>query len=230
MIRSPDASERTPKAMPIRMRTLLVPLSGAALYYAVILLVTSMASLILGEDSVRYQNTVRAVTIILLLAAIFLWLRIYRIFEEATIMQEAVSVGKILSVGIIALGLLGLTMLYFYLVEKILSSIPAVRESVEEYKQWVEASPESLLEKIMYAVTPRFCPDRGGIDFSGYHPSGISIDNEAGYCRSFGERIFRTDPFTADTNNLCLFLRGSHLNGLRFVPQHLPFDHLTRDL
>jgi len=211
MIRSPDASERTPKAMPIRMRTLLVPLSGAALYYAVILLVTSMASLILGEDSVRYQNTVRAVTIILLLAAIFLWLRIYRIFEEATIMQEAVSVGKILSVGIIALGLLGLTMLYFYLVEKILSSIPAVRESVEEYKQWVEASPESLLEKIMYAVTLTLL---------------VPIAEEL----IFRGIILQEFPFTADTNNLCLFLRGSHLNGLRFVPQHLPFDHLTRDL
>ncbi len=153
MSHSPDESNPTPKAMPIRIRTVMVPLFGAALYYAVILAVNTVAVSVLGVDFDRYRFTVHAVTILVLLPAVLLWLRFSEKFEDKRVYRESVSPGKILAGITIALGLLGITLLYFYLVEEVLSSFSFVQESVEEYKKWVQADPLSLLEKIMYAVT-----------------------------------------------------------------------------
>lgn len=148
----PEESSRKPKVFPVRLRTFLVPLFGAALYYGGLIIVMAVAMLILGDHFEKHTQSVHAAAVILLVPSIIAWIMLSEYLEGKRLYRRRVTPEKAVSAVVIALGLLGVTMVYFYLLES-LSSISWIRDSLEQYESLVTVEVEMVLfEKIVYVI------------------------------------------------------------------------------
>ncbi|MBN1891493.1 MAG: CPBP family intramembrane metalloprotease [Clostridiales bacterium] len=148
----PEESSRKPKVFPVRLRTFLVPLFGAALYYGGLIIIMVVAMFSLGDNYEKYTHSIHAVAMLVLLPATIVWIILSEQLEGKRIYRRSITPAKALSAFVIALGLLGVTMAYFFLLES-LSSISFIRESLEQYESLVSVEVEMVLfEKIVYVI------------------------------------------------------------------------------
>jgi hypothetical protein len=130
-----------------------VPLFGAALYYAVIIISSGIAMLFLGERYESHMYFVHAISMVVLIPLVIIWVYVSELVEGKKLLRRQLSPPMVLSGVIIALGLLGVTMLYFYFAETVLAPLSFVQESIEEYEALLSVGDLTLFEKIAYSVS-----------------------------------------------------------------------------
>lgn len=153
MFREPAESSQMPDVRPIRLRTVLVPLFGAALYYGVILAVTVFALVIFRESFYQYLKIIELVSMLLVTPVMIVWIYISEKTGGKKLLKRPLTPMISLTGITIALGLLGLTILYFLFVEEALSVFPVVRKSLEQYESMFEVGTLSSAEKIIFFIS-----------------------------------------------------------------------------
>ena len=153
MSHNPNESGPVPKSLPVRIRTFLVPLCGAALYYAVILSVSGSAMLFLGDRFKSHMYVIQSISMLVLIPLVLIWVYVSELVEGKKLLRRPLSPGMTFSGVIIALGLLGVTMLYFYFIETVLAPFSFVQDSIDEYETLLSVGNLMLFEKIAYAVS-----------------------------------------------------------------------------
>ncbi|MBN1892710.1 MAG: CPBP family intramembrane metalloprotease [Clostridiales bacterium] len=148
-----NESGQMPRSSPVRIRTFLVPLFGAALYYAVILISSFIAMLFLGERYERHMYLIHAISMLALIPLVIIWVYVSERVEGKKLFRRHLSPPIVLSGIIIAFGLLGITMLYFYFADTVLSPFSFVQESLEEYEALLSVGNLTLFEKIAYSIS-----------------------------------------------------------------------------
>lgn len=139
---------------PIRLRTFLVPLFGAALYFAVQLIVATGFVLIYHSTDVNpYIGSISVAVRIIMIPCLFLWLYFSKGLEKKEMFRQKISVTTGVSGTVIALGMLGVAGIYFYLLVRLSDSIPAIKDSLSEYMDMVSDEDITLVrEKVLFGV------------------------------------------------------------------------------
>ncbi len=139
---------------PIRLRTFLVPLFGAALYFAVQLIVATGFVLIYHSTDVNpYIGSISVAVGIIMIPCLFLWLYFSKGLEKKEMFRQKISVTTGVSGTVIALGMLGVAGIYFYLLVRLSDSIPAIKDSLSEYMDMVSDEDITLVrEKVLFGV------------------------------------------------------------------------------
>lgn len=140
------------KRFPVRIRTFLVPLFGAALYFLVQLIVTFIFVLSVGSDDIYgYTGSIMIIVAIVMLPCLIVWLVLSKRLEKKEILRQKLSTTTGISGVIIAIGMLGIVNIYFAIIVNLSSYIPGIRESLFEYSEMVSDAAITLLsEKILY--------------------------------------------------------------------------------
>ncbi len=154
MSQSPNESDRAPRTSPVRIRTFLVPLFGAALYYAVILMISGISMLVLGTQRyLSYTYRINTISMAVLVFFAILWVYVSGLLEGKKIYRNRPSSLMVLSGAVIALGLLGITVVYFYLIEKVFSGLSFIRDSLDQYEDLLRVDELTFPEKIAFGIS-----------------------------------------------------------------------------
>lgn len=149
-----NESNRTVNPSSIRMRTFLVPLLGAALYYAGVIVVFFIAAILLGpQNTEKYQQGLNAIAMALLIPPVLIWVRFSRRYEGKKLFFTRITFAKLCSAVTVAFGLVGLTILYFLLVTKAAESAPFIADSLKMYEKMTETIRLGAIDKWIYVGT-----------------------------------------------------------------------------
>lgn len=142
------------KHFPVRLRTFLVPLFGAALYLAVQLIVGIGFTLYLHSDDISgYSGSMAVAVAIIMLPCLVSWLNLSRKHENKDMLHEKISAKTAISGAIIAIGMLGVANLYFNLLINLSAYFPIIKTSMINYSEMVSDVDITLThEKILYGI------------------------------------------------------------------------------
>lgn len=142
------------KQFPVRLRTFLVPLFGAALYFAVQIIVgTGFVIFYQSTDIEPYFGSISVAIGIIMLPCLLLWLYFSKGLEKKEMFHQKISAATGISGAVIAMGMLGISGIYFYLLIRLSENIPVIEDSLLEYKKMVSDADITLAsEKILYGV------------------------------------------------------------------------------
>lgn len=142
------------KRFPIRVRTFLVPLFGAALYLLVQLIVMFVFMLISRSADVnRHTGSISFAVAIVMLPCLILWLYLSKRLENKEILHRKLSVLTGISGAIIAIGMLGIVSIYFNLLVNLSKYFPVIEKSIIQYSEMVSDTEITLTyEKILYGI------------------------------------------------------------------------------
>lgn len=142
------------KRFPIRLRTFLVPLFGAALYLAMQFIVVSAFMLITRSTDIdRYTGSITFTVAAIMLPCVILWLFLSIKYEKKELLRQRISVPRSVSAAVIAIGMLGITSVYFSVLIYLSDYFPAIRDSITQYSKMVSDVEITLAgEKILYGI------------------------------------------------------------------------------
>lgn len=126
------------KPFPIRIRTILVPLAGVALYYYVQFAALSICAYIYYEDNTisllsKHYGSFYILESVLMFLSLITWLFAARKSTWQTVRKENLSMKRLLIAIPIAMAMLGLVNLYMMGFQSLSEQFPLIKNSLDEY-------------------------------------------------------------------------------------------------
>jgi len=126
------------KPFPIRIRTILVPLAGVALYYYVQFAALSICAYIYYEDNTisllsKHYGSFYILESVLMFLSLITWLFAARKSTWQTVRKENLSMKRSLIAIPIAMAMLGLVNLYMMGFQSLSEQFPLIKNSLDEY-------------------------------------------------------------------------------------------------